>query len=118
LQRYAGVEPHVIGDEELAKYFGTEHQRPTIAKIHGDIFHKTYNAAEELEKLRRQWETPLRSIFKNHIPIFIGYGGNDPGFMGFLIKEPSNDWLPNGVIWTYRPKSGLPENPLIHTLAA
>jgi tetratricopeptide (TPR) repeat protein len=103
---------------ELAKYFSAEHQRPVIAKIHGDIFHKTYNAVEDIEKLRKQWETPLRSIFKSYIPIFIGYGGNDPGFMEFLIKEPSNDWLPNGLIWTYRPKSGLPNNSLIQKLAA
>jgi tetratricopeptide (TPR) repeat protein len=117
LQRFAGVEPHVVGDEELAKYLSTDHKRPIIAKIHGDIFLKTYNAVEDIAKLRDQWEVPLRSILRSYIPIFVGYGGNDPGFMNFLTQEGSKDWLPNGFIWTYRQKSGLPNNPLIQKLA-
>lgn len=73
--------------EHLASFLRGNAGHPAIAKIHGDILLHTFNADEELEDLSASWKSTLRSLFQTHTPIVIGYGGNDPGFMDFLIEE-------------------------------
>jgi tetratricopeptide (TPR) repeat protein len=73
--------------EQLAGFLSSNSGHPAIAKIHGDILLRTFNAEEELESLNEQWTPALRDLFQTHTPIIIGYGGNDPGFMDFLIRE-------------------------------
>jgi hypothetical protein len=60
----------------------------------------------------------LRGILTDHTPIFLGYGGNDPGFMNFLSGELPPGQLRARPIWAYRvaaesrdraaPSEGLP----------
>lgn len=71
----------------LAEFVQSRPEHPAVAKIHGDILLKTFNAAGELEQLSDSWQKALRSLFQTYTPIVIGYGGNDPGFMSFLIEE-------------------------------
>jgi tetratricopeptide (TPR) repeat protein len=71
----------------LAEFVQSRPEHPAVAKIHGDILLKTFNAAGELEQLSDLWKKALRSLFQTYTPIIIGYGGNDPGFMSFLIEE-------------------------------
>lgn len=73
--------------EHLASFLRGNAGHPAIAKIHGDILLRTFNADDELENLSPAWQATLRSLFQTHTPIVIGYGGNDPGFMDFLIEE-------------------------------
>lgn len=77
--------------EHLASFLRGNAGHPAIAKIHGDILLRTFNADEELQALSPDWENTLRSLFQTHTPIVIGYGGNDPGFMDFLLRE-MNGW--------------------------
>jgi tetratricopeptide (TPR) repeat protein len=71
----------------LAEFVQSRPEHPAVAKIHGDILLKTFNAAGELDQLSDSWQKALRSLFQTYTPIVIGYGGNDPGFMSFLIEE-------------------------------
>lgn len=119
LKRYTAVEPLVCGHEQLAEYLVKGNHGPVIAKIHGDLFLKTYNTEDDLADLREQWKTPLTSVFRNFTPIFLGYGGNDPGFMKFLTEGLPKGTFSHPPIWTYRPKPsagdvcGRPKNPRI-----
>lgn len=104
LKRYGQKEPLVCNHEDLAKFTQNPHDGAVIAKIHGDIQFKTYNAEAELQKLKTQWEAPLVGLLQNYTPIFIGYGGNDPGFMDFLHELPAGTFR-HGLIWTHRPRN-------------
>ncbi len=75
--------------------------KPRILKLHGDVDRETYNADSSIEKLHRHWTVPLRAIFSEYVPLFLGYGGCDPGFMEFLRKEypPGQRHRP---VWAYR----------------
>ncbi len=77
--------------EGLAGFLRGSSDLPAIAKIHGDILLRTFNAEDELETLNEHWTSALGILFQTHTPIIIGYGGNDPGFMDFLIEE-MKDW--------------------------
>lgn len=73
--------------EGLAEFVQRKPEHPAVAKIHGDILLKSFNAAEELDQLSAPWVATLRTLFQSYTPIVIGYGGNDPGFMNFLHDE-------------------------------
>lgn len=47
---------------------------------------------DEINELDIGWKEPLDNIFSNHIPIVIGYGGNDGSLMSYFEKmnKPSN----------------------------
>ena len=40
----------------------------------------------EIGELKTEWTNTLDTIFKNFIPVFIGYGGNDGSLMNYLSK--------------------------------
>ena len=87
---YSQVIPFVIGHESLAHYIRKPLIRPTIVKIHRDLLLDPRNQAEEVEKLHKNWETPLDIIFSEYHPIFIGYAGNDNSLMDFLVDNGEN----------------------------
>ena len=76
-----------FGHTDLAAYLQSRPAHPVVAKIHGDILLKSYNATEEIETLGEPWRNALHALFQTYTPIVVGYGGNDPGFMGFFMKE-------------------------------
>lgn len=47
---------------------------------------------DEINKLDSGWKEPLDHIFSTHIPIVIGYGGNDGSLMSYFegMNKPSN----------------------------
>lgn len=47
---------------------------------------------DEINELDKGWKEPLDNIFSSHIPIVIGYGGNDGSLMTYFEKmnKPSN----------------------------
>ena len=106
-----------FGHAELASFVQRRPKHPVVAKIHGDITLQTYNATDELEKLNEHWEAPLRALFQSYTPIVIGYGGNDPGFMRFLIDEMKT-WDPERrCYWFVRKESRFDGIPFCAELA-
>ncbi|MBL9142798.1 MAG: tetratricopeptide repeat protein [Verrucomicrobiaceae bacterium] len=89
----------------LAEFVQSRPEHPAVAKIHGDILLKTFNAAGELEQLSPSWQKALRSLFQTYTPIVIGYGGNDPGFMSFLIEELKTWGKDRRCYWFVRKES-------------
>ena len=84
---YAQEMPLVIGHESLTHYITKRIQRPTIVKIHRDLFFKPANTTRAVEKLHKNWETALNKIFSEYSPIFIGYAGNDKSLMNYLVRN-------------------------------
>ena len=90
---------HAIGSAKLAEYLKAEVSRPVVAKVHGDIEQETYNATSQIEELQTDWHGPLRSLLTRYTPVVIGYGGNDPGFMRFLINEVPGVFTKRHLYW-------------------
>jgi Flp pilus assembly protein TadD len=84
LATYTRALPLVCGHESLTGFIRPNMQRPLVAKIHRDLLLNPQNEPDELEKLPAEWATALTSILNSHIPVVIGYGGNDGSLMGFL----------------------------------
>jgi len=95
-----------------ARFIGQNAGRPRILKIHGDIDRETYNRDNLIENLDAAWHDALRHILDIYTPIFIGYGGCDPGFMHFL--NDLYQLTPNRrrPLWTYRVAAGELKQPL------
>lgn len=90
---------HSPGD---ARFLANHDNKPRIIKLHGDIDRETYNASSLIHDLADAWHEPLRHLLGAYTPIFIGYGGSDPGLMRFLNEEyQASDARPRPV-WTYR----------------
>lgn len=87
---FTEVAPRTVGHENLAEFARPTSGRPTIAKIHRDLFFNPKNTTYETRELPDSWKESLKSILDIYTPIVIGYGGNDGSLMGFLdqfIKE-------------------------------
>lgn len=79
----------VCNHENIAHLAYPSTIRPLIVKIHRGLYMDPLNDDEEISKIKPQWETALTNIFKNYIPIVIGYGGNDGSLMNYLKKISS-----------------------------
>jgi len=86
LYTYTFKHPLVVGHESLASYIGSDSRHPVIAKIHRDLLFRPFNRKADMEKLRDEWEQPLRNALSRYIPIVIGYAGGDHTFMSLLQK--------------------------------
>lgn len=84
LYTFTNKKPVVCGHESLAGYATPSIETPLIIKLHRDLLYKPFNENDETGKLAEQWLTSLNNIFTNHIPIIIGYGGNDGSLMDYL----------------------------------
>lgn len=90
--QFTNKAPLVCGHESLSTYARPNQTHPLIVKIHRDLLLSPKSDPDEISKLDPAWQTPLDTIFNTHIPIVIGYGGNDEGLMSYLesMKTPSN----------------------------
>ncbi len=86
LYTYTFKHPLVVGHESLASYIGSDFRHPVIAKIHRDLLFRPFNRKEDMDKLKDEWEQPLRNALSRYIPIVIGYAGGDHTFMSLLEK--------------------------------
>jgi tetratricopeptide (TPR) repeat protein len=96
----------VCHGENDARFLAGHAKRVRIVKLHGDIDRETYNAASQIQRLHPNWDAALRGVFTDHTPIFLGYGGNDPGFMRFLSETLDPGQFRARPIWAYRVDSG------------
>lgn len=81
---FTNKKPVVCGHESLAGYASPSIELPLIIKIHRDLLFHPKNEKGETDKLAEEWLEVLTKIFSTHIPVFIGYGGNDGSLMGYL----------------------------------
>jgi len=95
LYSYSNVRPVVVGHEALADFARPRAKVPLIAKIHRDLLYHPLNDKEETGEMASPWTSVLEHIFKTHVPIVIGYGGNDGSLMKYLLEiDPCN-----GMYW-------------------
>jgi len=92
IYQYTDKTPLVCGHESLSGYARPSKIHPLIIKIHRDLLLSPKSDPKEINLLDEGWKEPLDNIFSSHIPIIIGYGGNDGSLMGYFEKmnKPSN----------------------------
>ncbi len=92
IYQFTDKTPLVCGHESLSGYARPSKTHPLIIKIHRDLLLSPKSDLAEISSLDVVWEEPLDYIFSNHIPIVIGYGGNDGSLMKYFEKmnKPSN----------------------------
>lgn len=84
LYTYTSMHPLSVGHESLAPYMENDTRRPVIAKVHRDLLLQPMNREEEMQRLAKEWERPLRNALQKYIPIVIGYAGGDHTLMTLL----------------------------------
>ncbi len=92
IYQYTDKTPLVCGHESLSGYARPSNIHPLIIKIHRDLLLSPKSDPDEINTLDQVWKEPLDNIFSSHIPIIIGYGGNDGSLMAYFEKmnKPSN----------------------------
>lgn len=92
IYQFTDKTPLVCGHESLSGYARPSNIHPLIIKIHRDLLLSPKSDPDEINKLDDGWKEPLDNIFSSHIPIVIGYGGNDGSLMDYLeqMSKPSN----------------------------
>ncbi len=98
---YTAKKPLVIGHADLAGFINIQLQRPQVIKVHHDLFFSPQNTEDETGHIDEQLERGLQDIFQSYIPIVIGYGGNDGGFMDVLKRVLDPD---KGIYWCFTGK--------------
>jgi protein O-mannosyl-transferase len=74
----------VCNHENVAHLARPGSSRPLIVKIHRGLYMDPLNDQDEVAEMKPEWKKALTNIFKNYIPIVIGYGGNDGSLMNYL----------------------------------
>ncbi|RYY29746.1 MAG: tetratricopeptide repeat protein [Sphingobacteriaceae bacterium] len=90
--QFTNKTPLVCGHESLSGYARPSETHPLVIKIHRDLLLEPKSDPDEIDKLDIGWKAPLDHIFSTHIPIIIGYGGNDGSLMNYFEKmnKPTN----------------------------
>ncbi len=88
LYSFTNVRPVVVGHESLAAFARPRAKEPLIAKIHRDLLYHPLNDKEETGEMASPWTSVLEHIFRTHVPVVIGYGGNDGSLMNYLMRIP------------------------------
>ena len=90
--QFTNKTPLVCGHESLSGYARPSQTHPLIIKVHRDLLLAPKSDPDEIRKLDPGWNEPLDHIFSTHIPIIIGYGGNDGSLMSYFknMNRPSN----------------------------
>jgi protein O-mannosyl-transferase len=74
----------VCNHENLAHLARPSRTRPLVVKIHRGLYMDPLNNEDDIAELKPQWERALTDIFRNYIPVVVGYGGNDDSLMNYL----------------------------------
>ena len=90
--QFTNKTPLVCGHESLSGYARPSNTHPLVIKIHRDLLLDPKSDPDEITVLAAGWKEPLDHIFSTHIPIVIGYGGNDGSLMSYFetMNKPSN----------------------------
>lgn len=99
IRDYTDKEPVIISHEAVSPDVPLEAMpdRPRIVKVHRDIITGPFNTIRTTEKLRPEWKKTLNQIFKDYIPIVVGYAGTDQTLTKFLLEEAEGE----GIYWCH-----------------
>lgn len=99
IRDYTDKEPLIISHEAVSPDIplNSMTDRPRILKVHRDITTGPFNTIRTTEKLRPEWKNTLNQIFKDYIPIVIGYAGTDQTLAKFLLEEAEGE----GIYWCH-----------------
>lgn len=99
IRDYTDEEPLIISHEAVSLDVPLKlmPDRPRIVKVHRDITTGPFNTIRMTEKLRPEWKKTLNQIFKDYIPIVIGYAGTDQTLTKFLLEEAEGE----GIYWCH-----------------
>lgn len=109
---YSETAPILCVHESLAGYVTHRLARPLVVKFHRDLLFDPKSRQSQINTLASELCEPLTNLFRNFTPIFIGYGGNDRGFMEFLDKLPEG--VPDRIYWCIR--QGAPPSDTVRQL--
>ncbi|GAT63819.1 tetratricopeptide repeat protein [Paludibacter jiangxiensis] len=88
VRMFTAQKPFIAGHETLAEFISSNTERPTIIKVHRDLFLHPINDEEGTNCLKQEWEKALAPIVNRFHLLVIGYGGNDGSLMQYLKKIP------------------------------
>jgi len=90
--QFTNKTPLVCGHESLSGYARPSNTHPLIIKIHRDLLLEPKSDPDDINKLAQGWKEPLDHIFSTHIPVIVGYGGNDGSLMTYFetMNKPTN----------------------------
>ncbi|MBP1639210.1 MAG: hypothetical protein H6Q17_793 [Bacteroidetes bacterium] len=88
VRMFTAQKPFIAGHETLAEFISSNTERPTIIKVHRDLFLHPFNDKEGTDCLKQEWEKALAPILSRFHLLVIGYGGNDGSLMQYLKKIP------------------------------
>ncbi len=90
--QFTNKTPLVCGHESLSGYARPSQTHPLVIKIHRDLLLSPMSDPSQISTLDAGWKEPLDHIFSTHIPIVVGYGGNDGSVMNYFenMNKPSN----------------------------
>ena len=100
VRMYTSTKPFSAGHETLAGFVSSLTERPTIIKVHRDLFLHPFNNEDDTQKLKEEWKKALQPILKNFNLLVIGYGGNDGSLMDYLNEIKPEDR--KGIYWCIR----------------
>lgn len=105
VRSFSTTKPFIVGHEALAKFIYSQTERPTILKVHRDLFLQPFNDNEQTSELKEEWKKALSPVLKNFYLLVVGYGGNDGSLMDYLQGIQPNNRQP--IYWCKRNKSKL-----------
>jgi len=92
VRMYTSEKPFIAGHETLAGFISLEAKRPTIFKVHRDLFLHPANTDLETATLKNEWKKALTPLLKKFHLLVLGYGGND-GSLREYLKEIKDERL-------------------------
>lgn len=105
VRMYTATKPFSAGHETLAAYITTQTERPTIIKVHRDLFLHPFNDKKATDFLKQEWRDALLPVVRDFNLLVIGYGGNDGSLMDYLKEIKPDSRKP--IYWCQRGKSEL-----------
>jgi tetratricopeptide (TPR) repeat protein len=108
---YTTATPVIRGHESLAGFIRHHPVRPQIVKVHQYLFYAQNSTAKQLKALPTGFASALKELFTAHVPVVIGYGGNDGCLMKVLTEGPLD--LQQGMYWCYLRSAGRPRQDIL-----
>jgi len=108
VRMYTDKRPFSAGHEILASYISIHTDRPTIIKVHRDLFLHPFNDTDTTRYLREGWKKALTPLLKKFHILSIGYGGNDGSLMDYLGEINADDR--KEIYWCKREDAVLNDN--------
>lgn len=95
---YTDKKPLVIAHSSLAEFANIASERPLIIKIHHGVDYGPQSSTDDTKKMQESFKKLVGDVLKDHIPLVIGYGGNDGSLMNYLKSFPP---LNEKMFWFY-----------------